>query len=651
MSLIFNESNNFLEKYQKKKQPVYIVGTKGFIKCYISYLTVLKMNDIPVRAIITDEKKPDGAEGIEVKNFGALAEIKEKSYFLVSNAYPLRIKNSCIDAIKQADVDGEAFIQFPFAVKVPVLEDVLCFQDKEIFDKYYPSYRFMFEYNAAGLAGFDNDPYEYISGVFDHNGVKMYGDYYSMADFTSKYVNINNKERKTYYQIDDSLNDIYMLGSSITFGHFCEDRFTISSFLQKRLNDAGIRYNVHNMAVRGNFLLNIYYQILHLNLKRGDIVLICDLRHICKDGYSDEVQPDVVLWILEEIRCFVDSFGADLYVYINHSFKLNDSLFEKIINNDVGLKLTTGAVTKKNTVKFNGMKQYPCDLNRLYIKAQQRQIRLFMQSHVLKANQCNSNMYFDNHHYSMIGNDIISKVLFDILPIHKENSCERIIFESKLAFQRNLDSFLLTPQFVQELEMLKKERVDCNDCGAIVMNCNPFTNGHLHLVKYAASRVKHLYLFVVEENKSIFSFEDRFMLVKKNTEMLKNVTVLKSSKLVISSLTFPEYFTKSSIQDQEIDPSTDVYIFAKFICPALNINVRFVGDEPLDKITMQYNECMKRIFPEFAVRLDVIPRLESNDEPISASRVRKLLESKDINALEKLVPPATLEYLKTRIEI
>jgi [citrate (pro-3S)-lyase] ligase len=42
------------------------------------------------------------------------------------------------------------------------------------------------------------------------------------------------------------------------------------------------------------------------------------------------------------------------------------------------------------------------------------------------------------------------------------------------------------------------------------------------------------------------------------------------------------------------------------------------------------------------------PRLESGGEAISASRVRTLLETEDFNAIAKLVPETTLEYLKKK---
>ena len=54
--------------------------------------------------------------------------------------------------------------------------------------------------------------------------------------------------------------------------------------------------------------------------------------------------------------------------------------------------------------------------------------------------------------------------------------------------------------------------------GCIVMNCNPFTKGHQELITYAASKCSLLHIFVVEENRSMFPFADRFRLVREGTD-------------------------------------------------------------------------------------------------------------------------------------
>jgi [citrate (pro-3S)-lyase] ligase len=181
--------------------------------------------------------------------------------------------------------------------------------------------------------------------------------------------------------------------------------------------------------------------------------------------------------------------------------------------------------------------------------------------------------------------------------------------------------------------------------GSIVMNCNPFTLGHRYLVEQAACCVRHLYIFAVEEDKSIFPFEDRIKLIKAGTSDLPNVTVLPSGKFIISSLTFSDYFNKSELQYRPIDPSMDVSLFGKEIAPVLNITVRFAGEEPLDKVTKQYNDTMKRILPEYGIEFVEIPRKKYGNQVISASRVRKLLEDKNFNEIKNIVPETTLEYL------
>jgi len=181
--------------------------------------------------------------------------------------------------------------------------------------------------------------------------------------------------------------------------------------------------------------------------------------------------------------------------------------------------------------------------------------------------------------------------------------------------------------------------------GSIVMNCNPFTLGHRYLIEYAASQVKHLYIFAVEEDKSIFPFSDRFELIKAGTSDLLNVTVIPSGKFIISSLTFSDYFNKSELQDRTIDPSMDVSLFGKEIAPKLNITVRFAGEEPLDKVTKQYNDTMKRVLPSYGIEFIEIPRKEFGGKVISATLVRKHLKNKNYDEIKNLVPATTYEYL------
>ena len=184
--------------------------------------------------------------------------------------------------------------------------------------------------------------------------------------------------------------------------------------------------------------------------------------------------------------------------------------------------------------------------------------------------------------------------------------------------------------------------------GAIVMNGNPFTKGHLHLIRYASKCVKRLYVFVVEEDKSIFPFADRFRLIKEGTKDISNVTVLPSGKYVISSETFPEYFMKETLTDVCIDTSRDLLIFALGIAPIFHINYRFVGEENTDTVTAQYNIEMKKLLPHYGINVVEIERKRLHEKEISASWVRECLDSGNIEMLKDIVPQTTFLYLKDR---
>lgn len=182
--------------------------------------------------------------------------------------------------------------------------------------------------------------------------------------------------------------------------------------------------------------------------------------------------------------------------------------------------------------------------------------------------------------------------------------------------------------------------------GAIVMNCNPFTKGHRYLIETSAKKVDRLYVFVVEEDKSWFRFEDRLEMVRNGTDDICNVVVVPSGKFIISAYTFPEYFLKDYVKEKEFDVSIDVETFCKHIAPPLNIKVRFAGEEPFDPVTKNYNESMKRILPEYGMSFIEIPRFSLDEKRIvNATRVRELLKSREFDELKEYVPQTTYDIL------
>lgn len=198
--------------------------------------------------------------------------------------------------------------------------------------------------------------------------------------------------------------------------------------------------------------------------------------------------------------------------------------------------------------------------------------------------------------------------------------------------------------FDSYIEELKKERKSCEKVASIVMNANPFTKGHLFLVETAARDNDWVHLFVVSEDVSDFSTSVRKDLVKKGTAHINNLTIHDTKDYLVSSATFPSYFLKENADVTHIHALLDATIFNDSIAPALDINVRYVGEEPYSIATNIYNEAMEEAFRD-EIKLIVLPRKAVEGELISASRVRALLKEKKWEEIKRLVPQTTLNYL------
>ena len=182
--------------------------------------------------------------------------------------------------------------------------------------------------------------------------------------------------------------------------------------------------------------------------------------------------------------------------------------------------------------------------------------------------------------------------------------------------------------------------------GAIVMNADPFTNGHRYLVETAAACCDRLLVFVLSKDAAHVPAQARLMLVRQGCADLPNVSVCPGGAYVISSATFPDYFFKNKTDAASAHTRLDATLFAEQIAPACGISTRFVGEEPRDPMTAAYNEALLAILPAHGVSVRVIPRKLFCGEPISASRVRALWQKRDYASIAPLVPATTLTYIR-----
>ena len=180
----------------------------------------------------------------------------------------------------------------------------------------------------------------------------------------------------------------------------------------------------------------------------------------------------------------------------------------------------------------------------------------------------------------------------------------------------------------------------------IVMNANPFTNGHLHLVEQAARENDIVHLFVLSEEAGPIPFSVRRRLVQQGVAHLNNVICHDSGPYLISSATFPSYFLKDSDAAICAQAELDLLVFGK-IAEALNIQRRYVGQEHSSHVTALYNETMLRKLPGMGIDCIEIPRLTQGEAAISASTVRQAIHDGRIEDIKAWVPVSTYEFFRS----
>ena len=204
--------------------------------------------------------------------------------------------------------------------------------------------------------------------------------------------------------------------------------------------------------------------------------------------------------------------------------------------------------------------------------------------------------------------------------------------------------------FSDYLNELKKNNINNIDhnkkkVAAIVMNANPFTLGHQYLIEKASKENDILHLFIVSEDKSIVPFKVRKQLIKEGTKHLTNIIYHDSGPYIISSSTFPSYFQKDEKDVIESHANLDIEIFAK-IAKALDINARYIGEEPTSLVTGIYNQLMIKKLPENGIQCVVVPRMTNKEgnEVISASDVRKAIKEGQFEKMKNMVPECTYKF-------
>jgi len=267
------------------------------------------------------------------------------------------------------------------------------------------------------------------------------------------------------------------------------------------------------------------------------------------------------------------------------------------------------------------------------------------------------NDFYDRTHFSNEGGNKISKKILKILSEKNNNSESEIAYKGdvELLIKDAQDKLLVKSKKIDESFSYFKKYISkyidpqAGRCASILVNCNPITLGHQHLIDTACRAVDRLFLFVIETELNDYSFKERFEMVQRNYESNKKITVLKGGLFMCTEHIIPEYFNKEGFVDvdnQELEGlKLESFYFGKKIAPILGITEIWLGHEPNCKLTKKYNDFMSMAMPFYGVRVNIIDRINSEGEPISASRVRELMKTGDFDSVKKIVSNVTYDYL------
>lgn len=263
-------------------------------------------------------------------------------------------------------------------------------------------------------------------------------------------------------------------------------------------------------------------------------------------------------------------------------------------------------------------------------------------------------VFYDPSHLTPKGNKIVAEVIAKEI---KDNFEKRTSIATESYSDQEKNEFLkvehcrfraalryIDEGFPQYLDLLKSKFRPGNN-GIAAMNCNPFTLGHKYLASTASKMVDTLYVFVVEEDKSHFPFKQRFEMVKEGLKDIANVEVVPAGKFLVSSMTFPDYFTKDEGFNPAMNVAYDFEIFVHYIAPTLDLHNRFIGNEPFCETTRTHHEIMKQTLPKKGISVLEIERKENESGPISASKVRKLIKNREFDKLDSFLPRTSIDLL------
>lgn len=468
-------------------------------------------------------------------------------------------------------------------------------------------------------------------------------NYLFMQDSDDPFLTIKNGFR-LYKGFDDTKEKkIYIFGGSRTLGIGNDNEHTCSYYLSKLIPDACI----YNSSCIDESLINVYYRIINTDI--NDSIIILNLNINIVQYYLDGCNKILDLLNLDESN---DKIQNLFYSYLKKLLE-----YCSLRNNKLLIFCENYCQEKPNIMRLVGDTWKDQEFH--------NKLKLINKIENINLIELPDECFLDFTHTNGNGQKLVAehlKGLIDKKAFLSNNDIPDIETDLKVFYKiqelhstsifnswKTLDSTQTKiEKYTEYLKSLTDSKIhkSSQKRGLIMMTCNPFTKGHLHILESLLSKVDILYVHV-GDGEFYFPFDVRFNMVKEATSKNENIIILEPSEKLLSSKTiFYNYLYKEELNNlNDVRELIDFEKYAQFMYQLLikNLDITHLcwGQEDSDKITDCYNNDMLNYIKD-KINYIILDRIDG----VSGTKCRKYFDSGNFKDLSEHMDERSIDVLK-----
>ena len=168
---------------------------------------------------------------------------------------------------------------------------------------------------------------DYEKGIAQQEIIRGVFSFEYKKHISGKYFNAKAGRKLTYFQPEEYIGTVYLLGPCTIIGGYVEDQYTIASYLQRYLLERGYAYKVENYGAMIRIDSEIDTRLCEIGkFCRNDIVI-----YLSRVGKAEGIQGESLEKIFEKYQ-IPSEWVIDGYIHCNHKVnkKVSDSVMRMI---------------------------------------------------------------------------------------------------------------------------------------------------------------------------------------------------------------------------------------------------------------------------------------------------------------------------------